>query len=70
MKNKYVKGWGILVGTFDQTDIKCGDHKIMLEKYKKKYPQYKCINTKLIKDKNITKIAIYICDRGDVNLIF
>ena len=64
----YIKGLGLPIGTFDETDLKNGIDKKELEKYKQEYPQYKYTNTKIIKENNIRKLAIYICTAEDFKI--
>ena len=68
MNNIYLKNWGILVGTFDENDLKQGKDKIELAKYNKEYPQYKYTNTKIIKEHGIRKLALYICSVDDFKI--
>ena len=70
MNNMYVKGWGIPIGTFDENDLKNKKDKLALEKYQKEYPQYKYTNTKIIKENNTRKIAIFICNVNDMKITF
>lgn len=68
MNNIYIKGWGIPIGTFDEIDLITKVDKKVLEKYQKEYPQYKYTNTKIIKENNIKKLAIYICSIEDMKI--
>ena len=68
MNSVYVKGWGIPIGTFDEVDLVNKTDKKVLEKYQKEYPQYRYTNTKIIKENNIRKIAIYICSVEDMRI--
>lgn len=64
----YIIGLGIPVGTFDEKDLKNGIDKIQVEKYQKEYPQYKYVNTKIIKEHGIRKLAVYICNAEDFKI--
>ena len=68
MKNIYTKGLGIFVGAFDEIDLITGTDKKVLEKYQKEYPQYKYTNTKIIKENNVRKLAIWICSACDFKI--
>lgn len=68
MNSIYFKNWGILVGTFDEDDLKQGKDRLELEKYQKEYPQYKYTNTKIIKEHGIRKLALYICSVDDFRI--
>ena len=68
MNNNYIKGWGVLVGKFDEKDLNNGLDKQLLKEYQKKYPQYQYNNTKIIKEKGITKLALYICNLEDMKI--
>ena len=68
MEKKYISNLGILVGTFDETDLKTGKDKQILKKYKEKYPEYNYTNTAIIKERNVKKLAIYICNAKDFKI--
>lgn len=68
INNTYVKNWGILIGTFDSTDLKNGKDKEELEKAKKLFPQYQYTNTKIEKIHNIRKLVVYLCDAKDFKI--
>lgn len=68
MEKKYINNLGILVGTFDETDLKTGKDKEILKKYKEKYPEYNYTNTAIIKENNVKKLAIYICNAKDFKI--
>ena len=68
MNSIYTKGLGILIGKFDEKDLKSGKDKDVLKEYQKEFPQYKYTNTKIIKENNITKLAVYICDVDDFKI--
>ena len=68
MEKKYINNLGILVGTFDETDLKTGKDKEILKKYKEKYPEYNYTNTAIIKENNVRKLAIYICNAKDFKI--
>lgn len=58
----YVKGWGIPIGTFDEEELKKGVDREVLQKYQEEYPEYKYVNTKIVKVHNVRKLVIYICN--------
>ena len=64
----YIKNWGIPIGTFDETDIKLGKDKEILKAYQEEYPQYKYTNAKIIKENNIRKLVVLICDVKDMKI--
>ena len=66
--NKYIKDLGIHVGNFNEKEIKNGVDKKILNEYKEKYSEYKYTNTKIIKEKGIKKLAIYICSVEDFKI--
>ena len=66
----YYNGLGILVGKFDEEDLKKGIDRIELKKYQEEYPQYKYTNTKIIKEHGIRKLALFICNVNDMKLDF
>ena len=70
MNNVYIKGLGIPVGTFDEKDLKNGGDKKEVEKYMKEYPEYGYVNTKIIKEHGIRKLAVYICSANDFKIMF
>lgn len=68
MNSIYTKGLGILIGKFDEKDLKSGKDKEVLKEYQKEFPQYKYTNTRIIKENNIRKLAVYICDIDDFKI--
>lgn len=68
MNNLYIKGLGICIGTFDESDLKSGKDKEVLKQYQEEYPQYKYTNTAIIKENNIRKLVIYICNVEDFKI--
>ena len=67
--NNYIKGLGILVGKFTEEDLKNGiDKKIVKEKMEEYNLKY--TNTKIIKENDIKKLAIYVCNVYDFKLDF
>ena len=68
MNNNYIKDLGILIGKFDENDLKNKTDKKVLEKYQQEYPQYKYTNTKIIKEHGVKKLAVYICNVYDMKL--
>ena len=69
MNNIYTKNWGILIGKFDEKDLKSGKDKEVLKEYQKEFSQYKYTNTKIIKENNIRKLAVYICSLEDFKIL-
>ena len=70
MNNIYIKNWGILIGKFDEEDLKNGKDREVLKEYQKEFPEYKYTNTKIIKENNVRKLAVYICSLQDMKLGF
>ncbi len=68
MEKKYINNLGILVGTFDEMDLKTGKDKQVLKKYKEKYPEYNYVNAAIIKVNDVKKLAIYICNAKDFKI--
>lgn len=68
MEKKYINNLGILIGTFDETDLKTGKDKQVLKKYKEKYPEYNYVNAAIIKENDVKKLAIYICNAKDFKI--
>ena len=68
MENKYIKGLGVYVGTFNEQDLKENKDKQALEKVQEKTGlQY--TNTKLVmKRKEIIGIKIYACSSEDFKI--
>jgi hypothetical protein len=67
MKN-YIKGRGILVGTFTELDLKNGRDKEAVEK-KKKETGLSYTNTEFVrKNGNIVSIRIYVCTVDDIRI--
>ena len=68
MENKYIKGLGVYVGTFNEQDLKEYKDKRALEKVQEKTGlQY--TNTKLVmKRKEIIGIKIYACSSEDFKI--
>ena len=70
MNSIYTKNWGILIGKFDEKDLKSGKDREVLKEYQKEFPEYKYTNTKIIKENNVRKLAVYICSLEDMKLGF
>lgn len=70
MNNIYTKNWGILIGKFDEKDLKSGKDREVLKEYQKEFPEYKYTNTKIIKEHNVRKLAVYICSLEDFKVGF
>ena len=68
MNSIYTKGLGILIGKFDEKDLKSGKDKEVLKEYQKEFPQYKYTNTRIIKENNIRKLALYLCSVEDFKI--
>lgn len=65
----YIKGLGVLVGKFTEEDLKNKVDKKAVEEAKEKY-NLKYTNTRLIKEKGIKKLAIYVCNIDDFKISF
>ena len=70
MNSIYTKNWGILIGKFDEKDLKSGKDKEVLKEYQKEFPEYKYTNTKITKENNVRKLAVYICSLEDMKVGF
>lgn len=67
MKN-YIKGKGILVGTFTELDLKNGHDKEAVEK-KKKETGLSYTNTEFVrKNDDAVSIRIYVCTVDDIRI--
>lgn len=67
MKN-YIKGKGILVGIFNELDLKNGRDKEAVEK-KKKETGLNYINTEFVrKNDDTVSIRIYVCTVDDIRI--
>lgn len=65
--NNYIKGLGVLIGKFTEDDLINKVDKKIVEEKKKEY-NLNYTNTKIIKEKGITKLAIYLCNVDDFDL--
>lgn len=67
MTEKYVKGKGVLVGTFTEDQLRKKIDKMEIAKAKEKY-ELKYINSEFVyKDHQITGIRVYVCKLEDVD---
>lgn len=67
MNEQYIKGKGILVGTFDEEQLKKKIDKMEIAKAKEKYG-LKYINSEFLeKGGQLTGIRVYVCNLEDVN---
>ena len=65
---EYIRGKGILVGTFDESDLKNGRDKEAVEK-KKKETGLNYTNTEFVrKNDDIVSIRIYVCTVDDIRI--
>lgn len=64
----YIKGLGIPIGAFDEDELKKGIDREVLKRYQEEYPQYKYVNSKIVKIHGIRKLAIYICNATDFKI--
>ena len=65
---EYIRGKGILVGTFDESDLKNGRDKEAVEK-KKKETGLSYTNTEFLrKNDDTVSIRIYVCTVDDVKI--
>lgn len=67
VENTYIKGLGVFVGKFSENDLKNGIDKKAVEK-KEKETGLKYTNTKIIKEKGVTKLAIWVCNVEDFKI--
>lgn len=67
MTGEYIKGKGVLVGTFTKDQLKKKIDKIEIAKAKEKYG-LKYINSEFLeKGGQLTGIRVYVCNLEDVN---
>ena len=65
---EYIRGKGILVGTFDESDLKNGRDKETVEK-KKKETGLSYTNTEFVrKNDDTVSIRIYVCTVDDIKI--
>ena len=65
---EYIRGKGILVGTFDESDLKNGRDKEAVEK-KKKETGLSYTNTEFVrKNDDTVSIRIYVCTVDDIKI--
>jgi len=68
MNETYIKGKGILVGTFSENDLTNGTDKIETQKVKER-TGLKYTNTSFVmKGKKITGLQVYVCNLDDMKL--
>lgn len=65
--NNYIKGLGILVGKFTEEDLRNKIDKQVVAEKSKEY-NLKYTNAKIIKEKGIRKLAIYLCNIDDFRI--
>lgn len=65
--NIYVKGLGVLVGTFDEYELKKGIDREKIEE-KKKETGLNYVNTKIVKENNIRKLKVWVCNANDFKI--
>lgn len=66
MTEQYIKGKGILVGTFNEDQLEKKIDKIEIDKAKEKYG-LKYINSEFVyKSSQIAGIRVYVCNLEDV----
>lgn len=66
--DKYKKNWGILVGTFDEEELKNGKDDIEINKMQEKYPKYSFINCIETTKNNKRALRVYICELKDLRM--
>lgn len=66
--NKYKKNWGILVGTFDEEELKNGKDDIEINKMQEKYPKYSFINCIETTKNHKRALRVYICELKDLRM--
>ena len=64
---RYIKNLGILVGKFTEQDLKENKDKEIVNKAMNEYNLH-YTNTRIIKEKGIKKLAIYICNVYDFKI--
>jgi hypothetical protein len=64
---EYVKNLGVYVGKFDENDLKNNIDKQAVEQAKEKY-KLEYTNTKIVKEKGITYLKIWICNAEDFKI--
>ena len=64
----YIKGKGILIGTFSEDDLNKGNDRIAIEKAKEQ-TGYSYTNTEYVKKNGkIVGMKIYVCSMEDFNI--
>lgn len=65
---EYIKGKGILVGTYNEIEVSNGKHKADVRKMKKE-TGYEYTNTELVKSRGkVVGMTIYVCNAEDFKL--
>lgn len=62
---KYIKGKGILVGTYNENDLANGKDKVDVQRMKEE-TGYKYTNTEFVKNKGkVGSVKVYVCSMED-----
>lgn len=68
MIGKYKKGYGILVGTFDEEQLKHNVDEQAIEEMQKQFPECKYINSIETRKKGKRALKVYICSLKDLRM--
>lgn len=60
--------YGILVGTFDEEELKSGKDDATINKMQEKYPNHKYINSVETKKNGKRALKVYICELKDLQM--
>lgn len=60
--------YGILVGTFDEDELKRREDDIAINKKQEKYPKHKYINCIETKKNGKRALKVYICEFNDLQM--
>ena len=68
MDHKYRKNYGILVGIFDEDELKSGKDDDEIAKLQEKFPKYKFINSIETHKNHKRALKVYICELKDLRM--
>lgn len=70
MRRNKKLNYGILVGTFDEDQLKRGVDEQAIERMQEKYPNHKYINSIETKKDGKRALRVYICELKDLQMRF
>lgn len=68
MSNEYRKNYGILVGIFNEEELKRGEDDKAIELKQQEYPKCKYINAIETKKDGKRALKVYICELKDLKM--